>query len=139
MTLDIKLLLVIPCIIITAIICEIVKEKNKYIVYSGAQTGKTTELRNLCWELQECGLFMPVSYEVKSSYDLKQDDMPQNKWIDGKEVVVIIDALDEINVSVANSTFTNNSATSDGGAIYASSAKITVSGASSFAENSANR
>ena len=48
-------------------------------------------------------------------------------------------ALDEIDVSVANSTFTNNSATSDGGAIYASSAKITVSGASSFAENSANR
>ena len=76
---------------------EIVKEKNKYIVYSGAQTGKTTELRNLCWELQECGLFMPVSYEVKSSHDLKQDDMPQTQWIDGKEVVVIIDALDEIN------------------------------------------
>lgn len=76
---------------------EIAKGKNKFIVYSGAQTGKTTELRNLCWELQECGLFMPVSYEVKSSYDLKHDDMPQTKWIDGKEVVVVIDALDEIN------------------------------------------
>lgn len=76
---------------------EIVKGKNKFIVYSGAQTGKTTELRNLCWELQECSLFMPVSYEVKSSHDLKQDDMPQTKWIDGKEVVVVIDALDEIN------------------------------------------
>lgn len=33
---------------------EIVKGKNKFIVYSGAQTGKTTELRNLCWELQDC-------------------------------------------------------------------------------------
>lgn len=76
---------------------ELNKEKNKFIVYSGAQTGKTTELKNLCWELQESGLFMPVSYEVKSSYDLKQDDMPQSRWIDGKEVVVIIDALDEIN------------------------------------------
>ena len=76
---------------------EIAKGKNKFIVYSGAQTGKTTELRNLCWELQECGLFMPVSYEVKSGHDLKQDDMPQTKWIDGKEVVVVIDALDEIN------------------------------------------
>ena len=76
---------------------EIVKGKNKFIVYSGAQTGKTTELKNLCWELQKSGLFMPVSYEVKSNYDLKHDDMPKNKWIDGKEVVVVIDALDEIN------------------------------------------
>ena len=76
---------------------EVVEKKNKFIVYSGAQTGKTTELRNLCWELQESGLFLPVSYEVKSSFDLKQEDMPQERWIDGKEVVVIIDALDEIN------------------------------------------
>lgn len=76
---------------------EVVEKKNKFIVYSGAQTGKTTELRNLCWELQKSGLFMPVSYEVKSSYDLKQEEMPQEKWIDGKEVVVVIDALDEIN------------------------------------------
>lgn len=76
---------------------ELNKENNKFIVYSGAQAGKTTELKNLCWELQESGLFMPVSYEVKSSYDLKQEDMPQSRWIDGKEVVVIIDALDEIN------------------------------------------
>lgn len=76
---------------------EVVEKKNKFIVYSGAQTGKTTELKNLCWELQKSGLFMPVSYEVKSSYDLKQEDMPQEKWIDGKEVVVVIDALDEIN------------------------------------------
>ena len=73
------------------------EEKNRFILYSGAQTGKTTELKNLCWELQECGIFMPVSYEVKSSRDLKQEDMPQTRWIDGKEVVVIIDALDEIN------------------------------------------
>ena len=40
---------------------------------------------------------MPVSYEVKSSHDLKQEDMPQERWTNGKEVVVIIDALDEIN------------------------------------------
>lgn len=77
--------------------CEVVKEKNKFIVYSGAQTGKTTELQNLCWELQESGLYIPVSYEVKSSYDLKQEEMPQEKWIDGKEIIVVIDALDEIN------------------------------------------
>ena len=76
---------------------ELNKKNNKFIVYSGAQTGKTTELKNLCWEMQESGLFVPVSYEVKLSYDLKQEDMPQSRWIGGKEVVVIIDALDEIN------------------------------------------
>lgn len=76
---------------------EIIKDKKKFIIYSGAQTGKTTELRNLCWELQQSGLFIPVSYEVKSSYDIKQDEMPTSKWIDGREVVVVIDALDEIN------------------------------------------
>ena len=76
---------------------EVIKDKNKFIVYSGAQTGKTTELRNLCWELQQSGLFVPVSYEVKSSYDIKQDEMPTTRWLEGREVVVVIDALDEIN------------------------------------------
>jgi len=79
------------------VISEVVKEKNKFIIYSGAQTGKTTELRNLCWELQESGLYIPVSFEVKSSYDLKQEEIPQEKWIGSKEVIVVIDALDEIN------------------------------------------
>lgn len=76
---------------------EVIKGKNKFIVYSGAQTGKTTELRNLCWELQQSGLFAPVSYEVKSSYDIKQDEIPTERWLEGREVVVVIDALDEIN------------------------------------------
>lgn len=76
---------------------EVIKDNNKFIVYSGAQTGKTTELRNLCWELQQSGLFVPVSYEVKSSYDIKQDEMPTTRWLEGREVVVVIDALDEIN------------------------------------------
>lgn len=75
----------------------VIADENKFILYSGAQTGKTTELKNLCWELQESGLYLPVSYEVKSSYDLKQDEMPRERWIEGKEVVVVIDALDETN------------------------------------------
>lgn len=70
---------------------------NKFILYSGAQTGKTTELRNLCWELQQSGLYLPISYEVKTSTDLKQEQMPRARFVDEKEVVVIIDALDEIN------------------------------------------
>lgn len=70
---------------------------KKYILYSGAQTGKTTELKNLCWELQESGAFLPISFEVKSSYDLKAEQLPRTRYIGNKEIVVIIDALDEIN------------------------------------------
>lgn len=73
------------------------KTKNKLILYGNAQSGKTTELKNLCWELQESGFFYPVSYEVRSCYDLKVDQMPREHYINGKEVVVVIDALDEIN------------------------------------------
>lgn len=72
-------------------------DTNKFILYSGGQTGKTTELRNLCWELQNSGLYIPVSFEVKSSYDLKRDDLPQTRFYNNKEIVIIIDALDETN------------------------------------------
>lgn len=72
-------------------------DTNKFILYSGGQTGKTTELRNLCWELQDSGLYIPVSFEVKSSYDLKRDDLPQTRFYNKKEIVIIIDALDETN------------------------------------------
>ena len=37
-------------------------DRNKFILYSSAQTGKTTELKQLCWELQETGLYLPVSF-----------------------------------------------------------------------------
>lgn len=79
------------------VIGAVLKDKNKFILYSGAQTGKTTELRNLCWELQRSELYLPVSFEVKTSADLKQEQMPRIRYVESKEVVVIIDALDEIN------------------------------------------
>lgn len=71
--------------------------KNKFILYSSAQTGKTTDLDNLCWELQESGLYFPVSFEVRSSSNLKKEDLPSSNSYQGKEIVVVIDALDEIN------------------------------------------
>ena len=70
---------------------------NKFILYSSAQTGKTTELKQLCWELQQSGLYLPVSFEVRTNTKLKRDDLPITQYVDGKEVVVIIDALDEVN------------------------------------------
>lgn len=72
-------------------------QNNKYVLYSSAQTGKTTELKQLCWELQQSGLYLPVSFEVRTNTKLKRDDLPITQYADDKEVVVIIDALDEVN------------------------------------------
>lgn len=70
---------------------------NKYVLYSSAQTGKTTELRQLCWELQHSGLYLPVSFEIRTNTKLKRGELPQSQFVDDKEVVVVIDALDEVN------------------------------------------
>lgn len=72
-------------------------EVNKYVLYSSAQTGKTTELKQLCWELQQSGLYLPISFEVRTNNSLNRDQLPDLRFYDGKEVVVIIDALDEVN------------------------------------------
>lgn len=70
---------------------------NKFIIYSSAQTGKTTELRQLCWELQESGLYLPIMLEVRNNTKLKRAELPSVRFEDGKEIVVVIDALDEVN------------------------------------------
>ena len=70
---------------------------NKFVLYSSAQTGKTTELKQLCWELQQSGLYLPVSFEVRTNTKLKRVDLPESQFVDGKEVVLVIDALDEVN------------------------------------------
>lgn len=70
---------------------------NKFVLYSSAQTGKTTELKQLCWELQRSGLYLPVSFEVRTNTKLKRDDLPESQYVDDREVVLVIDALDEVN------------------------------------------
>lgn len=70
---------------------------NKIVLYSSAQTGKTTELKQLCWELQQSGLYLPVSFEIRTNTKLKREDLPESQYVDGKEVVLVIDALDEVN------------------------------------------
>ena len=72
-------------------------DKNKFILYSSAQTGKTTELEQLCWELQQSELYLPVSFEVRNNTKLKREDLPVFQYLGDKEVVVVIDALDEVN------------------------------------------
>ena len=70
---------------------------NKFILYSSAQTGKTTDLKELCWELQESELYIPFSYEVRNNTKLKRENLPDCKYYGEKEVVIVIDALDEVN------------------------------------------
>lgn len=70
---------------------------NKFILYSSAQTGKTTELKELCWELQQSQLYIPICFEVRTNTKLKRDDLPYYQYLDDKEIVVVIDALDEVN------------------------------------------
>lgn len=70
---------------------------NKFILYSSAQTGKTTELQQLCWELQKSGLYVAFSYEVRKNTTLKRESLPVCQYLGEKEVVVVIDALDEVN------------------------------------------
>lgn len=75
---------------------------NKFILYSSAQTGKTTELKQLCWELQQSGIFLPLLFEVRLNTHLKREQLPNVQYVEGKEIVVVIDALDEVNGIVYN-------------------------------------
>ena len=67
---------------------------NRFILYSDAQTGKTTELLRLGWELQEEGRLVPIMFRVRGSQNIKQE-LPALRPDIEKGLVVIIDALDE--------------------------------------------
>ena len=38
-----------------------------------------------------------MSFEVRTNTKLKRDDLPESQYVDGREVVLVIDALDEVN------------------------------------------
>lgn len=67
---------------------------NKYILYSDAQSGKTTELQKLGWDLQEKSHLIPILFEVKGHPQLL-NDLPGLSEEQEGIVVLIIDALDE--------------------------------------------
>lgn len=67
---------------------------NKFILYSDAQTGKTTELLQLGYELQNEGRLIPIMFKIKGCPSIRQELPTLNKDIE-KGLVVIIDALDE--------------------------------------------
>lgn len=71
-----------------------VVDGGRCILLAGAQAGKTTELYNLAYELQQDGLLKPLLYEVRDYAELTgllpklTDDMQ-------RKTVLLIDALDE--------------------------------------------
>ena len=69
-------------------------KENKFILYSDAQSGKSTELQKLGWDLQEEGNLLPILFEVKGHPQLL-NDLPALSEEQDKNVVLIIDALDE--------------------------------------------
>lgn len=69
-------------------------KENKFILLSGAHTGKTTELERLGWELTEEGSKVPVMFKISTCKNLRQE-LPVLKSEIEKGLVVIIDALDE--------------------------------------------
>ena len=69
---------------------------NKFILYSSAQLGKTTELKHAAWMLQQDG-YVVYRYEVREPVNLNVLELPTSHKENGRDVVVIIDALDEVN------------------------------------------
>lgn len=67
---------------------------RKFVLYSDAQTGKTTELLRLGWELQEEGRLVPIMFKVRGNQSIKQE-LPALRPDIEKGLVVIVDALDE--------------------------------------------
>lgn len=77
----------------------IIKGEKKILLYSEAQLGKSTELRNLAFELQQSGLYFPVLFELKKY--LAQEPLVKqiNEGVfseDGKIGVLLLDGLDEV-------------------------------------------
>lgn len=74
-----------------------VKNKNKFILYSTAQSGKTTELNNLAYELQSSGLYNVFKFEIKD-YSCRQsvEDFLKNNYSSGMKTVFLIDGIDEV-------------------------------------------
>lgn len=70
--------------------------QNLFVLYSGAQTGKTTELQFLAYQLQESKLFIPFFYNLNNYTPSDLFDRLKNIAFQYDGVVLILDAYDEI-------------------------------------------
>lgn len=75
---------------------ESATDNNHYVLYGSAQAGKSTELLKLAFDLQQSNLYLPILIESKYYPNLAIGDLPEFERKDGKTVVLLIDALDEV-------------------------------------------
>lgn len=72
-------------------------EKKHFVLLSSPLMGKTTELKQLCWNFSNSKHYMPILFELKDSGGvLKKDQLPSNDYVDGKAIILVIDAIDEV-------------------------------------------
>lgn len=63
------------------------------VLFANPQMGKTTELLHIGHVLQESSMFMPVLFQLRVITSI--DILPQVEVVDGKSIVLLIDAFDE--------------------------------------------
>lgn len=70
--------------------------KLKFILYSSAQTGKTTELKYLAYKLQESDLFNPFFYDLSKYVPATLYERLKSTVIQYDGVMFLLDGYDEI-------------------------------------------
>ena len=78
----------------------LIKEDNtknapKIMLYGGMQTGKSTELKQLGYNLKQSGRYLPILIKLKNIPSLTKDDLPDRLTVEGLPIVLLIDAVDE--------------------------------------------
>ena len=86
-----------PNRLIDYIVNDKITGKHHFILYANPQMGKTTELKNLAFELLETGNFVPILYEVGIT-NIDERKLPHKDNYEGVPYVILIDALDEISI-----------------------------------------
>jgi hypothetical protein len=70
--------------------------ERKFILYSSAQTGKTTELKHLAYQLQESELYTPFLFELNNYDSFDFYKRLKNIVVQFDGVLLLLDAYDEI-------------------------------------------
>lgn len=71
------------------------QHEKRFVLYSSAQAGKTTELSQLAYEIQQTGYFAPVLYEAKYFVRVQDYTLPSCESYNHKPIVLLVDGIDE--------------------------------------------
>lgn len=72
------------------------EQKNRFILYSGAQTGKTIELYQLAYQLQKRGICRPYLFHLSRYTSIIFRDFLHRVTEEFKNIVLLLDGYDEI-------------------------------------------